>query len=362
MRLANPLAHPLVAQFFESLLPDLILAFTFFTALAYAILSKRFDHQRSAVAMSSVVGLALSIGLVWWEHDRGWSVRDLGPLAIGFAVILLGMIMYQAVRQTGGSWAGAGIAIGASVLVASILGFPWPAAGGIIPALAVVAVIVGIVAFTTHSQHTAAGVRYAPVANTAEAANVRHDMRDLYRDRRVGEGIDRSLVAATGEADVLTAHPGNASYLMAQLRQILPAEGWLTERLAHLRARAHDARKGYVSRIHEIKHIIRKLPIDMKKQASRELSARYDELHLDTRIERLDKAVAKNERRIRELTLDAGHTLVRGDYHKLTDLLKSAEKLQGHNDKLLKIIDRTEGKLADIVQGVAKDAQKVNDA
>ena len=104
-------------QLFESLLADFILAFAFFTALAYAIVSKRFDHQRSAIAMSSALGLALAVGLVWWEHDRGLSIRDLGPIAVGFAIILLAMIMFQGISQTGGTWAGAGIALGASLLV-----------------------------------------------------------------------------------------------------------------------------------------------------------------------------------------------------------------------------------------------------
>ena len=43
---------------FQTLLPDFVLAFALFTALSYAVLGKRFDHQRPAVVMSAAVGLA----------------------------------------------------------------------------------------------------------------------------------------------------------------------------------------------------------------------------------------------------------------------------------------------------------------
>jgi hypothetical protein len=59
-----------IGGLFETLLPDLLLAFTFFTALAYAVLGRRFGQQRPAIAMSAAVGLALASGLVWWEHQQ----------------------------------------------------------------------------------------------------------------------------------------------------------------------------------------------------------------------------------------------------------------------------------------------------
>ena len=62
-----------IGRLFETLLPDFVLAFTFFTALTYAVLGRRFGHQRPAIAMSAAVGLALASGLVWWEHRNGAS-------------------------------------------------------------------------------------------------------------------------------------------------------------------------------------------------------------------------------------------------------------------------------------------------
>jgi hypothetical protein len=100
--------------------------------------------------MAAAVGLALGTGLVWWEYQNGLSVRDLGPVAIGFAVILLAMVMFQGIRQTGGTWSGAMIAFGASILVAWVLGADWPVPTEIVQTLATVGLIVGSVLFVMH--------------------------------------------------------------------------------------------------------------------------------------------------------------------------------------------------------------------
>lgn len=355
MSFANTFSMPAIRPLLESLLPDFVLAFTFFTALSYAVLGRRFDHQRPAVAMSAAVGLALAIGLVSWEYQRGWSVRNLGPIAIGFAVILLAMIMFQGIRQTGGSWAGAGIAFGASILVAWVLGFDWPIASEIVQTLAIVGLIVGIVAFLVHMHGRGPPGHFIPTSVQPELADMRHDMRDLYEDRHVGEKIHGALFGLRKETDVFVEHPQEGAKILHQLRRVLPAEGWLTERLARVRERAHHVRKGHAARIDELRHIIKRLPVAARKKASRELSARYDELHFDKRLERLDKAVAENERRIKELTLEAQQATSRYDYRRLAELLEDAEKLQTHNEKLFKTIDRTERKLVRIAEDLAKE-------
>ena len=94
---------------FESLLLDFILAFTFFTSVCYAVLSKRFDHQRSAVGMSASIGAALSVGIIWWENRSGITIRNLGPIALVFAMILIATVIYKAIKQTAGSWSGGGL-------------------------------------------------------------------------------------------------------------------------------------------------------------------------------------------------------------------------------------------------------------
>jgi hypothetical protein len=98
-----------VDELYESVLPDFVLGFAFFSSLSYVVLSKRFEQQRPAITMSAAIGFALSIGLIWWEQSTGFSIKDLGPIAIGFAIIVLAFVMYQSIRHIGGSWAGAGI-------------------------------------------------------------------------------------------------------------------------------------------------------------------------------------------------------------------------------------------------------------
>ncbi|MGB2965822.1 MAG: hypothetical protein WBD14_00245, partial [Phycisphaerae bacterium] len=75
MALENPFLNFPRGDYFESLLPDFVLAFAFFTALVYAVLAKRFERQRPAIVLSAAMGLALSIGLVWWEQRMDLSVR-----------------------------------------------------------------------------------------------------------------------------------------------------------------------------------------------------------------------------------------------------------------------------------------------
>ena len=86
MRLESLFYELHLYELMESQLPDFVLAFAFFTSITYAVLGKRFDKQRPAIAMSAAIGFALSIGLVWWERANDLSIRDLGPIAVGFAI------------------------------------------------------------------------------------------------------------------------------------------------------------------------------------------------------------------------------------------------------------------------------------
>lgn len=74
---------------------------------------------------------------------------------------------------------------------------------------------------------------------------------------------------------------------------------------------------------------------------------------IDTRLKRLDRAVAENENRIRELTQKAHEYTAKYDYQGLVKAIKKAEKLQHHNSTLIKTIERTENKLSAIAKRVA---------
>lgn len=355
MRPENPFRQLGLNELFETLLPDFVLAFAFFTSVVYAVLGKRFDHQRSAVTMSATIGFALSTGLVWWEQTRGFSMKNLGPIAVGFSAIVLALVMYKSIQHIAGSWAGVGISIGVCILIWQLLGLDVPVDNQIIQTITVVALIIGIIAFL---QNTHGSAMYYPHVTTSRP-EVPFGMNRQYRERHLSNQLDRRMRILRKEADVLNEHPEEAANVLLQIKRILPAEGYLTERMAQLRAKAHRVRNGHIARLEESRHVFAKLPTSAKKKASAELAARYRQLiGIDTRLERLDKAVAENEFRVKELTGRAQKYTAGYDYQKLCDCLKSAEKLQRHNCKLFKIIDRTEKKLTQIIDHITKDLAK----
>ena len=347
MRPENIFQELNLQRLLETSLPDFVLSFAFFTSVVYSVLGKKFDHQRSAITMSASLGLALSFGLIWWEQSTGFSVKNLGPVAVGFALIILAFVMYQSIRKVGGSWAGGGIAMGASLLIASVLGTRWPIDAQVIQTIITVALIVGILSFLMHqNKHLA-------------IADARHDMKDLYFNERVSKTLSKRLGKLKDQASSLTDHPEKASAFQAQLKKNLPVEGWLTERLAKLRARAHRMRNGHIMKLRETYNTFAKLPDSDKKNAAADLATRYQQLTgIDTRLERLDAAVAEYEQRIISLTQMAQRYGEKGNFGKLPEILKEAQMLQHHNSKLLKVIERTENKLSAVARKVAQQTQE----
>lgn len=343
-------------ELLKSYLPDFILAFAFFTSVVYAVLGKRFEQQRPAIAMSAAIGIALSLGLVWWEQANDLSIKNLGPIAVGFAILLLAFIMYQCIRHVGGSWAGAGITIGASIIIAQLLGMPVPIDAQIIQTVIVVALIFGLLALMSHRHHLQPRVRFSqPVL-----PDIKHTMADLYRERHLSKKLDHGLRTLRKEAKTLHEHPEEAADISTQIKRMLPAQGYLTERMAQLRAKAHQIRNGHIARLEETRQAFAKLPTSAKKKASAELAAAYNQMvGIDARLERLNKAVAENEKRIRELTEKAREYTAKYNHRGLVEALKDAEKLQHHNSKLIKIITRTENKLSAIAKKIVKEVKQI---
>ncbi len=353
MPVTNPMDYLLDRRWLESLLPDFVLAFAFFTSVIYAAVGPRFGQQRPAVAISATMGMALSIGLVWWEQINGYSIRNLGPVAVGFAILLLAGVIYQAVRRVGGNWSGAGIAIGACLLIGWTLGAEWPVRDAIVQTLTTVLLLVGIAAFLLH-RRGAPFVRAAPELN-----DLRHDMTDLHGDQGVSDRLTRGFRRLRRKAKTLFDRPEESVDVFAQLRRMLPAEGWLTERMARLREKSHHMRAGHIARIADLKKAFGDLPAEAKRKAAKEIAARYEEQRLDHRLERLDRAVAETEKRIKELTRQAQEHLRQHNNRRLVDVLGQASKLQAHNAKLLRTITRTEQRLMKLAEQAAKQAQGV---
>ena len=357
MRLTMLLGNVDIYDLFESVLADFLLAFAFFTSLCYAVLAKRFGMQRPAAAMSATLGLAFSIGLIWWERATGFSIRDLGPIAIGFAIMAMAFVMYHAIRQIGGSWSGAAITLGVSILIARLLELNIPIDERVIQIVTMAALVVGILALVSYTRGHSAYVQ--PVR--ARLPEVRHDMTDLYRDRNVSNQLTKRMKKLRKTADTLNERPREAANVLPQLRRMLPAEGYVTEKMAQLRAKAHQIRNGHIARLEETRQVFSNLPTSARKKASAELAAGYRQIiGIDTRLERLDRAVAENERRIVELTRNAQQYSARYDHRQLAGCLKAAERLQHHNSHLIKIIERTESKLAAVARKVAQETREVN--
>ena len=214
MRPENPFHDMPIGQLFETLLPDFVLAFTFFTAISYIVLSKRFGQQRPAVAVSATVGFALAVGLVWWEEANNFSIRDLGPIAIGFAIIVLALVIYHSIRQIGGSWAGAGITLGATIIIARLLELNVPIDPEIIQVITMVALIVGILALVSYTR----GHSVQPPRMPVNIPKIRHDMTDLYRGRQLSNKIVKKMKKLRRETDQINEHPEEAYDILLQLK------------------------------------------------------------------------------------------------------------------------------------------------
>ena len=357
MRPENPFGDMQIGALLETLLPDFVVAFAFFTSVSYAILGKRFGEQRPAIAMSAAIGFALAVGLVWWEEANNVSIKDLGAIAIGFAIIVLAFVIYHSIKQIGGSWSGAAISLGATIIIAKLLQPNIPIPPEIVRTITVIAFFVGMLAFLSHTRRRANHSTRMPT----KVPNIHHDMSDLYRGQHLSDQLVRKMRNVRRTTKTLTDRPQDAGNVIAQLRNMLPAEGYLTERMAQLRAKAHGIRHGHIAALEETRHVFASLPVSVKKKGAAELTARYSQLiDMDTRLERLDKAVAENEHRIKELTYQAQQYTARYDNKKLSESLKAAEKLQHHNSRLFKIIERTERKLSVIAKTVAREVRETN--
>jgi hypothetical protein len=264
--------------------------------------------------------------------------------------------MYQCIRHVGGSWAGAGITLGASIIIAQLLGLPVPIDAQIVQTVIVVALIFGLLALMSHRHHLQPRLRF----NQLDLPDIKHTMADLYRQRHLSKKLDHGLRTIRKEAKTLQEQPEEAGDIAFQIKRMLPPQGYLTERMAQLRAKAHQTKNGHIARLEETRQAFTKLPTSAKKKASAELAAAYNQMvSIDTRLERLDKAVAENEKRIRDLTEKAREYTAKYNHRGLVEALKAAEKLQHHNSKLIKMITRTENKLSATAKRIVKEVKQV---
>lgn len=354
----NPFAWMPFHELFNSLLPDFVLGFALFTALSYAVLARRFEHERAAVVMSAVIGIALACGLVWWEADHGLSIRHLGPIAVGILLLLIGVILFQGIRKAGGAWGGGLLALGIAMFLALLVQLPIPINSQVLHTALVILLIFGLVAALEHRH-----VQYRRVDMPVQRERrvVRDNVKEIDEGARVSDWLSKGFGKLRRRTGNLRDRSEGADDVIVQLNRMLPEQGWLTKRLADLRGRMHRIKEGHVARIEELRKHVRHLSPEAKRNVSRELSRRFKELKQDTRLDRLDAAVAENEKRIKEITQQARQATQQHDYPRLHQLFKQAEKLQQHNTRLFQIMDRTEKRLAALAQKAARDAAQVKD-
>lgn len=237
-----------------------------------------------------------------------------------------------------------------------MLGFKVPIDAQIIQTVTIVALIIGLMALFAH--HRPIHPHSRPTKPVLP--DIKHSMADLYRERHLSKKLDHGLRTLRKEAKTLHEHPEEAADIATQIKRMLPAQGYLTERMAQLRAKAHQIRNGHIARLEETRQVFAKLPTSAKKKASGELAAAYNQMvGIDTRLERLDNAVAENEKRIRELTTKAHESTAKYDHRGRVEALKDAEKLQHHNSRLIKTIERTEDKLSAIAKRIANEVKQI---
>lgn len=336
----------------DTLWVDFLLAFTVFTGIAYSVLHKRLAHQRPAAAVAASFGFALAVGLVWWEYDHGWSVRNLGPIAIGFAVLLLGGVIHWSLKLVAGRISSAAFALVACIAIAWTLGAGDWVQPELTALVLVATAVLAIGGFLAHRAHHPVDQPQAPETRRYET-----ELRDT---RNVAGRITRRLSRVRRKIRGLRRHPDRATGVMVRLRQVLPEEGRLTSRLSRLRAQAHQIRQGNVARIHEVREAIQRLPKLARRKAGEELAARYQELQLDVRMERLDRAAAAIEQRVRELTLAAQRSLTDGKREQAEEMIQRAVKLQRQASRLLKLIERTEHRIQTLAREIVEKHAEVS--
>lgn len=359
------MARPLLDDFSmitaSGLLPDFLLAACFFSALAFAVLGKRLGHRRAAAVMSATLGLAMGLGLVAWEWRTGWRVVDLGTIAVGFALIVLSLVLYQAMKQVGGTVAGAATAIGAALTIGLVLDLPVLRRSDLLPGVVLVAAIVAMAGLLLHHRQntaswTAPSFRFTPTgAGEPMLASVkpwkerrndeRVDVRDLREARTASDAMRHELDAALHLQPLVDDRPEAWEAARMHLQRALPAAGWLTQKLAEFRETLKLVERGELEQIHEVQKLAKDLPPRDRRQLVVDVRRRLRVLRMAQRLDRLDGAVAELERRVQTLTRQAISDLDARNAEAIPGRLDAANRLQRQVARLLEQMERSRQRL-----------------
>ena len=210
MRYTPPIGDGALEILIGTLVVDFLLAAVFFASLAYATLGKRLKHTRAAAAISAVLGIALAIGLVWWEQDHGVSVRDLGPVALVLAIVFLVLAIFAAIRHAAGPLAAVGVAAVLGVLFGGMLGLQAPVSTEVATSLLVIVILISALAlvfrYQGHSTHfTAPSHATPPIKRQVAVVRATHGKlsRLVTSARSSGTAGEACATARRGCASIL---------------------------------------------------------------------------------------------------------------------------------------------------------------
>ncbi len=351
---------------------DFLIALVFFTALAFAVLGRRLGHARAGAAASAALGFALALGLAAWEVNTGWRISDIGPIAAGFGLIVIALVIYHAMKKIGGQWAGVLIALGSASLIGQVLSLPGLSNllhGVVLPLVGIGLLAAGMMRLSHHHQtpypnvSPSNAITPAPIA--VPAPNDLEEVRDSQEQvhaiddvHRLADRIERTLSDTDRYGRALPAHPDLARLIRQQVDAVLPATQQITRQLAELRAHTELVRRGHLAKIRRLAPVVPKLDPTAARLASKRLRDLYDEASLGQRLERLDQAAAATEQRITQTITSVRQSLDAARYHEAASALRRAELLGRQAKKLIAQIDKQQKRVLALAIDAAKQSKE----
>lgn len=359
---------------------DFLIALVFFTAVVYAVLGRRLGHRRAAAAASAAMGFALSLALIAWEVQTGRRIADLGPIAVGLAVIVLALVVYHTMRQIGGRWAGVLTAVGAAALIGQVLSVPGLSGllNGVVLPLAGIGLMTAGLIRLMHDRHARSPNQAAADASwrndqfarsrnpsiqqsieeQRELEDTKQQVHAIDDIHRITGRIEQALSHAARLGKELPAQPELARLIRQQLDTLLPASQEITRRLAQLRAHTELMRRGHLGKIRRLVPQVPKLDPPASRAASQQIRDLYKQCNLDQRLDRLDQAAVMTQQRITQTVEQVRQLLDAGRYQDAASSLHRAEHLGRQARKLIDQIDYQQKRVLALAIDAAKQQER----
>lgn len=322
----------------DSFWADFMIAFVLFMSLSYAVLADRLHHNRSAVVASSSLSLTLASGLVWWESVNHFRLLHLGPIALGFLVLIIATVIFGVFRQISGSMPAAFLSLGSCLLFGWSVELNWLIDPEIVSLITWIMVIAGMSMVLSHKKEL-------KLTGKSSLETMNDNLESENQATKLGHRIQEEISSVQKDSKYISNNPDTAKRIQIQIEKILPQAGILTVKMAELRRKANLIKNGHAVKLKQLRNILQRTPADKRASIVSQMRKVYKQFNFDQRIERLDNVVAETEKRIRQTLNRSIQKLSQKDTAGLNKLLNHAKRLQKHNIKLLSTIQRSEKKL-----------------